>query len=186
MKKNPVYLVGGWTDDGRFVVSDASNSEKGATEKLKEAVKDRAIWTTIQYKVYKVYPEEFVENNDDIKFYDESQKIIDALDIQGNICLATSWKDNTTAIIRNISIYANRSFSFNDKTKTLIYRVTLQHYGDLKYHDKWEELEKEVYDSLYCVEIPKMKKVLRELDTNIRISIVDENRRKLIPGFITK
>jgi hypothetical protein len=189
MTKKPVYLVGGWTGDGRFIMSGYSNGQKTAEETLRKAIKDRGPLSKVQYKIYEVYPDKPMTGEPALDFYAEAQKIIDALDIQGNIEFETRWKDvkDNVATYRHISIYVNRYFYLDEKTKTLIYRVSLQHYGDIKnLIDKLEEINTEIYDSLYCVEIPKMKKVLRDMNSNIRISIIDEYKHKLIPGFITK
>lgn len=187
MKKNPVYLIGGWTQDNRFVVDSWSNSQSSATDTLKSSIKDKNHFQKIHYNVYKVYPDEVVNDNEDLKFFDEAQKIIDELDIEGNIVITREWIDSNNPSVRhNISIYAYRIFNLCEKTKTLTYKVTAESYGDLKNKEMREDMYKELYDSLYCVEIPKMKKILRELDSNIRISIVDRNRCKVVKGFITK
>lgn len=187
MKKNPVYLIGGWTADNRFVVDSWSNNQSSATDTLKSSIKDKNHFQKIHYNVYKVYPDEVVNDNEDLKFFDEAQKIIDELDIEGNIVITREWIDsNNPPVHHNISIYAYRVFNLCEKTKTLTYKVTAESYGDLKNKEMREDMYKELYDSLYCVEIPKMKKILRELDSNIRISIVDRNRCKVVKGFITK
>lgn len=186
MSRNPVYVVGSWGEDGRFILRSYSNSQSEATKRLKEAIKDRSYYHPTQCKIYKVYPEEVVEDNEDLKFFNNAQKVIDKLDLQGNFVFEKAWKDGMTSIRRHISIYSNREFSLNEKTNTLIYKITNESYGDLRCREVWDDMLEEIYDALYCVEIPKMKKVLQELDTNIRISIVDRNRCKIIKGFITK
>lgn len=193
MEKKPVYLIGGWSEDGIFIVNGYSINKVGAEEELRKAIENRGPLSKIQYKIYKVYPEEHVAGGPLLEFYEEAQKVIDALDIQGNITFEKRWKDvednpagYLTTTYKHISIYINRYFSLNEKTKTLIYRVALQHYGDIRPTVRLDEIEKEIYDSLYCVEIPKIKKVLQDMNSDIRVSIVDEHRHKLIPGFITK
>lgn len=188
MAKKPVYLVGGWSEDGRFIMSGYSNGKGNAEETLRKAIKDRGPLSKVRYGIYKIYPEKQMTGEPALDFYDEAQKIIDTLDIQGNITFEQRWKDvkDSVATYRHISIYINRYFYLDEKTKTLIYRVALQHYGDIRLTDRLDEMEKEIYDSLYCVEIPKMKKVLRDMNSNIRVSIVDEYKHKLVPGFITK
>ena len=186
MSRNPVYIVGSWGEDGRFILRSYSNSQSEATKRLKEAIKDRSYYNPTQCKIYKVYPEEIAEDSEDLKFFSNAQKIIDKLDLQGNFVFEKAWASEKPQIYGHISIYSNREFSLDEKTKTLIYKITNESYGDLSCREVWDDMLEEIYDALYCVEIPKMKKVLQELDTNIRISIVDRNRCKIIKGFITK
>jgi len=187
MKKNPLYLIGGWTKDNKFVVESWSNSQSIATDTLKTSIRDKSIFQNIHYNVYEVYPEEVVKDNEDLKFFDEAQTIIDKLALEGHIELEREWVDSDNRQVHHhIDLYVYRTFNLCEKTQTLTYKVATECYGGSEVEELREDMYKELYDSLYCVEIPKMRKVLRELDSNIRISIIDRHRHKIVKGFITK
>jgi len=192
MNKLPVYIVGGWNREQFYTPYEycVTNSLSHAQEILRKAIREKpGQLISVEYHIYKLDAgafSEIVSDNSDLSFLEEAQKIMDAADCKNTINNEIGYKDVTNGQDRFGSIYAHKSYNFDSKTKTIKLKVDVQVYCYNATNGIRERARQEIYDSLYCVEIPKIKKALRELNSDLRVSIIDNHNCKIVKGFITK
>lgn len=197
LNRLPVFLVGAWKKDGSFYTPYeycVTNSQNTATEILRKAIREKSSFQhDLHYNIYKLSPDNIndtVIDNSELEFYENVQKVLEPLNLRSHITFdKLILEANNKKPCKHIDTYTSLSYTFDVNTKTIILSVSTQCYKSWTTREEepyLQQAHQDIINSLYCVEIPKIKKVLRELNSDIRVSIVGRNKRKLIPGFITK